>query len=96
MSRDEVEVCADLEGFGEPTAMGWLRRQRARSGDVLSFEYAPSWLERADVFAFDPDLALVRGRQSPSGVGASEKLRVILCYVAQREPASDVVKPSTS
>ena len=46
--------------------MGWLRRQRARSGDVFSFEYAPAWLERGDAFAFDPDLALARGRQYPA------------------------------
>ncbi len=64
--RDEVEVCVDLERFEKPAAMGWLRRQRARSGDVLSFEYARPWLERLDVFAFDPDLALVRGRQYPA------------------------------
>ncbi len=63
---DEVEVCVDLERFVEPTAMGWLRRQRARSGDVFSFEYSRNWLEHADVFAFDPDLALVRGRQYPA------------------------------
>ncbi len=46
--------------------MGWLRRQRARSDDVFSFEYAPAWLERGDAFAFDPDLALARGRQYPA------------------------------
>ncbi len=63
--RDEIEVCVDLERFEEPIAMGWLRRQRARSGDVFSFEYAQPWLERRDVLAFDPDLALVRGPQYP-------------------------------
>ncbi|MCP5065247.1 MAG: HipA domain-containing protein, partial [bacterium] len=46
--------------------MGWLRRQRARSDDVFSFEYAQPWLERGDAFAFDPDLALVRGPQYPA------------------------------
>ncbi|MCP4663828.1 MAG: HipA domain-containing protein [bacterium] len=46
--------------------MGWLRRQRARSGAVFSFEYARPWLERGDAFAFDPDLALVSGPQYPA------------------------------
>ncbi len=63
---DEVEVCVDLERFGKPVAMGWLRRQRARSGEVFSFEYARPWLDRSDAFAFDPDLALVRGPQYPA------------------------------
>lgn len=63
---DEVEVCVDLERFAEPAAMGWLRRQRARSGDVFSFEYTRPWLERGDAFAFDPDLALVGGPQYPA------------------------------
>jgi len=64
--RDEVEVCVDLERFGEPAMMGWLRRQRARSDDVFSFEYARPWLERGDAFGFDPDLAFVRGPQYPA------------------------------
>ena len=63
---DEAEVCVDLERFRESVSMGWLRRQRARSGEVFSFEYAPVWLERADAFAFDPDLVLARGRQYPA------------------------------
>lgn len=63
---EEVEVCVDLERFGEPVSMGWLRRQPARSGDVFSFEYERSWLEREDVFVFDPDLALVSGPQYPA------------------------------
>lgn len=64
--REEVEVCIDLEHFGEPATMGWLRRQQARSDIVFSFEYARSWLERGDAFAFDPDLALVGGPQYPA------------------------------
>ncbi len=64
--RDEVEVCVDLERFGEPAVMGWLRRQRVRSNDVFSFEVARSWLERGDAFTFDPDLNLVRGSQYPA------------------------------
>ncbi len=63
--QDEVEVCADLERFQKPVTMGWLRRQAARSGDVFSFEYARTWLERTDAFAFDPDLTLAQGRQYP-------------------------------
>lgn len=65
-TRDEVEVCVDLDHSEEPSAMGWLRRQRARSADVFSFEYAQPWLEHPDAFTFDPDLALVLGSQYPA------------------------------
>jgi serine/threonine-protein kinase HipA len=61
---DTVQVCADLDPLPEPALMGTLRRQASRSGDVLSFEYEPSWLER-DTFAFDPDLTWVAGPQYP-------------------------------
>ena len=46
--------------------MGSLHRQGARSGEVFSFEYERAWLEQADVFTFDPDLALVTGPQYPA------------------------------
>jgi len=61
-----VQVCVDLEPFGEPALMGSLHCQNAGSGEIFSFEYAPSWLQRAEVFAFDPDLALVSGSQYPA------------------------------
>ena len=51
---DEVEICVDLERFEKPIAMGWLRRQRARSGEVFSFEYAPAWLEGGDALPSIP------------------------------------------
>jgi serine/threonine-protein kinase HipA len=46
--------------------MGSLHRQLARSGEVFSFDYERSWLERVDGFTFDPDLALVTGSQYPA------------------------------
>jgi len=61
-----VEVCADLEGFTEPALMGSLHRQAAGSGEIFSFEYDRSWLQRDEVFAFDPDLALAHGPQYPA------------------------------
>jgi serine/threonine-protein kinase HipA len=63
--QDVVQVCLDLESFGEPVEMGTLRRQGTRSGDVFSFEYEIPWLKRSDVFAFDPDLVPVAGPQYP-------------------------------
>ncbi|NJO12506.1 MAG: hypothetical protein HC872_02515 [Gammaproteobacteria bacterium] len=47
--------------------MGTLRRQAGGGGDVLSFEYDQAWLKRREAFAFDPDLALIRGAQYPAG-----------------------------
>ena len=61
-----VQVCVDLESFGEPALMGSLHCQNSGSGEIFSFEYDPSWLQRAEVFAFDPDLALVSGAQYPA------------------------------
>src|ERR1041384_1375376 len=65
-SLDIVQVCCDLEAWGEAVPMGFLRRQRARSGETYSFEYDPSWLERAHAFTLDPDLALAAGPQYPA------------------------------
>jgi serine/threonine-protein kinase HipA len=64
---DSVQVCVDLEQFGEPVPMGSLHRQGTRGGqEVFSFEYERSWLEHSQVFAFDPDLALAAGAQYPA------------------------------
>lgn len=60
-----VEVWVDFERLGELARMGTLRRQPAGAGDIFSFEYDPAWLRRDEVLAFDPDLALVQGRQYP-------------------------------
>lgn len=63
---DVVDVFADLEHSPEPSRMGLLRRQRGRSGDLLSFAYDTDWLQRPDAFTFDPDLSLVSGAQYPA------------------------------
>src|SRR5450432_2166494 len=60
-----VSVYADLRQFEAPALMGSLRRQKSRSGDILSFEYDPAWLQKPEAFSFDPDLALVSGPQYP-------------------------------
>lgn len=64
-SLDTVAVYVDLERFDDPVLMGSLRRQTSRTGDIFSFEYEPTWLQKAEAFTFDPDLALVRGPQYP-------------------------------
>ena len=63
---DTVEVCIDLERFGDPVPMGRLHRQRSGTGEIFSFEYDESWLEQPEVFSFDPDLALAAGHQYPA------------------------------
>jgi serine/threonine-protein kinase HipA len=62
---ETVSVYADLEHFEALAQMGSLRRQRSRSGDIFSFEYEPTWLQKPEAFSFDPDLALVDGPQYP-------------------------------
>ena len=66
-----VQVCVDLASFGEPALMGALRCRNVGSGEIFSFEYAPPWLRRDEIFAFDPDLALVSGPQYPAPDRAS-------------------------
>lgn len=62
---ETVSVYADLAHFDAPLPMGSLRRQKSPSGDILSFEYHPAWLQKPEAFSFDPDLALVSGPQYP-------------------------------
>jgi serine/threonine-protein kinase HipA len=52
--------------MAEPALMGTLHRQRSGKGELFSFEYAKTWIARAEAFAFDPDLALGEGHQYPS------------------------------
>jgi serine/threonine-protein kinase HipA len=61
-----VEVYLDTQRFSSPVLMGQLHRQRSGKGELFSFEYNREWLERAEAFAFDPDLALGVGRQFPA------------------------------
>jgi serine/threonine-protein kinase HipA len=62
---DTVEVCIDLERFGHPVLMGVLHHQQSGAGEIFSFEYDLAWLQRPEVFSFDPDLALAAGHQYP-------------------------------
>ncbi len=62
---ETVAVYADLKRLDEPVLMGSLRCQTSRTGDIFSFEYEPAWLQKAEAFTFDPDLALVAGPQYP-------------------------------
>jgi serine/threonine-protein kinase HipA len=63
---DTVQVYMDLERFGQPVSMGALHRQQSGAGEVFSLEYDRTWLDRPEVFAFDPDLALAAGHQYPA------------------------------
>jgi serine/threonine-protein kinase HipA len=63
---DTVQVYIDLERFERPVSMGVLHRQQSGAGEIFSFEYDRAWIERPEVFAFDPDLALAAGHQYPA------------------------------
>lgn len=61
-----VTVHVDLPEFDDPAAMGTLRCQTNRTGDIFTFAYDDGWLKRPTAFTFDPDLALVIGPQYPA------------------------------
>jgi serine/threonine-protein kinase HipA len=63
---EQVEVYLDLERYAEPVPVGTLHRQQSAAGEIFSFEYDRTWLERPEVFAFDPDLAMAAGHQYPT------------------------------
>src|SRR6266404_5540777 len=63
---ETVEVYLDAGQNAEPDLMGTLHCQQSAKGELFSFKYAKTWLDRAEAFAFDPDLALDEGHQYPS------------------------------
>lgn len=63
---EQVHVYLDLERYAEPVAIGVLHRQQSGAGEIFSFEYDRRWLDRPEVFAFDPDLAMAAGHQYPA------------------------------
>jgi len=63
---ETVEVYLDVGKDVEPDLMGMLHCQRSGKGELFSFQYDKAWLERAEAFVFDPDLALDEGHQYPS------------------------------
>jgi serine/threonine-protein kinase HipA len=65
-SIETVEVYLDAGQRVMPDLMGTLHCQRSGKGELFSFKYATAWLDQAEAFAFDPDLALAEGRQYPS------------------------------
>jgi serine/threonine-protein kinase HipA len=53
---NHLEVWIDDDAVGGPTLVGWLSKSASRSGDTISFEYAPGWLAgdaRGATFALD-------------------------------------------
>jgi len=63
---EQVHVYLDLERYAQPVAVGVFHRQQSGAGEIFSFEYDRTWLERPEVFAFDPDLAMAVGHQYPA------------------------------
>jgi serine/threonine-protein kinase HipA len=63
---ETVEVYLAAGRTVEPDLMGTLHCQRSGKGELFSFKYAREWLEKAEAFAFDPDLTLDEGHQYPS------------------------------
>jgi serine/threonine-protein kinase HipA len=63
---ETVEVYLDANQSTKPDMMGTLHCQRSGKGELFSFKYAKAWLDQAEAFAFDPDLALDEGHQYPS------------------------------
>jgi len=63
---DLVHVHIDLERYERPVPIGVLHRRQSGTGEIFSFEYDRTWLERPEAFAFDPDLVLAAGHQYPA------------------------------
>ena len=63
---EAVEVYWNAGQSLEPTLMGTLHRQPSGKGEVLSFKYAGSWLNKSDAFTLDPDLTIDERHQYPS------------------------------
>lgn len=61
--RPPIEVVADWHGLKAPLSVGWLHRDEVRGEEVLSFEYAGSWLATGQPMLLDPKLHFVSGRQ---------------------------------
>lgn len=64
--RDELAVHLDAADLGPACRIGVLRRERGRSGAVISFAYDEAWLARAGAFTLDPSLGLYPGTQFPA------------------------------
>jgi len=63
---ETVEVSLDGGQSVEPGLMGILHRQWSGKGELFSFKHAKAWLDKAEAFAFDPDLTLDEEHQYPS------------------------------
>ena len=63
---EAVEVYWNAGQSLEPTLMGTLHRQPSGKGEVLSFKYSRSWLDKSDAFMLDPDLTIDERHQYSS------------------------------
>lgn len=60
-----IEVFLDWAGACVP--LGYLRRVAGRGGELISFAYAPDWLDHPARFEIDPALPLTSGEFYPQG-----------------------------
>lgn len=61
---NQVDVWIDDETLGGSALIGHLTKAASKTGDTISFEYAPQWLESAGpipAFPLDPELYLAAG-----------------------------------
>jgi serine/threonine-protein kinase HipA len=63
----EIEVHADWIGLGGPLLLGTLHATPSRGREIFAFEYAATWLARADGTKLDPNLVISGGRQYAKG-----------------------------
>lgn len=61
----DIFVFADWIGLEEPTLIGTLSVQSAKSKKSFSFEYDKNWLQSPHKFLLDPDIQLFSGKQFP-------------------------------
>lgn len=61
----DIFVFADWIDLEEPTLIGTLSVQSAKSKKFFSFEYDKNWLQSPHKFLLDPDIQLFSGKQFP-------------------------------
>lgn len=61
----DIFVFADWIDLEEPTLIGTLSVQSAKSKKSFSFEYDKNWLQSPHKFLLDPDIQLFSGKQFP-------------------------------
>lgn len=65
--KTDIWVYAHWKGMSEPSCIGILSAQQAKSRKAFSFSYHPDWIASSEQLLLDPDIAWFGGPQYPNG-----------------------------